>query len=102
MMTRKGLRTDEEGAIPSVGPVPGIFVLLAIVVIAILLLGGFLVVIFATKTLIVVALIGLGMFLLVKHSILASFGEYAQIGVPFLLIALGILFYVGTFKFLGG
>jgi len=101
MNRRRELRADEQG-VGSIFGIPPILLIFGVIVVLFLLLGGFLVFIFATKTLITVALIGIGLILLLKQSFLAGMPEQYRMFVPLILILLGILFYVGAFKFLGG
>lgn len=79
--------------------IPPMFLLIGIVIIVVLLFTGFLAVIFAAKTLIVIALVGVGIYLLIKPSILATAGPIVKYLIPFALIGLGIAFYSGWLSF---
>lgn len=104
MVRERNLGTDNEGAGSVLGGlggsifgIPMIFVLIVAVLAIFLLFGGWILIAFTTKTLIVVVLLGAGLFLLVKPSILSGMGEQAKIGVPIFLILLAILFYANVF-----
>ena len=82
------MRTNTEGAIQFI-----LLIILAIVV-GLVVFGGFLFVAFSTKALITVVLVGMGAFLLYRPTGLPG---NMRLYVPFALIILGILFYVGVF-----
>ncbi len=83
------MRMNNEGIAPLI-----LMILLGIVVLFVLL-GGWILIAFTTKTLITVVLVGLGAYLFIRPSGLE--GEIRAY-VPFSLIILGILFYVGVFS----
>jgi len=82
------MRTNTDGAIQFI-----LLIILAIVV-GLVVFGGFLFVAFSTKALITVVLVGMGAFLLYRPTGLPG---NMRLYVPFALIILGILFYVGVF-----
>ena len=87
------MKMNNEGLAPLI-----LLALLAVVVLFILL-GGWILIAFTTKTLITVVLVGLGAYLFIRPSGLEG---NMRTYVPFALIILGILFYVGVFsRFLG-
>ena len=83
------MKMNNEGLAPLI-----LLALLAVVVLFILL-GGWILIAFTTKTLITVVLIGLGAYLFIRPSGLEG---NMRTYVPFALIILGILFYVGVFS----
>jgi len=83
------MRMNESGAIQL------ILLLILAIVVCIVIFGGFLFIAFSTKALITIILVGLGAFLFVRPSGLEG---NMRTYVPFGLIILGILFYVGVFS----
>jgi len=83
------MRMNNEGAIQF------ILLLILAIVVGIVIFGGFLFVAFSTKALITVILVGMGAFLLYRPTGLQGNMRFY---VPFGLIILGILFYVGVFS----
>ncbi len=83
------MRMNNEGIAPLI-----LMILLGIVVLFVLL-GGWILIAFTTKTLITVVLVGLGAYLFIRPSGLEG---KMRAYVPFGLIILGILFYVGVFS----
>ena len=77
------------------GIAPLILLLLLGLFVVFIILGGWIIIAFTTKTLITVILMGLGAYLFIRPSGLQG---NMRTYVPFALIILGILFYVGVFS----
>ncbi len=83
------MRMNNEGLAPLI-----LLVLIGAIILFVLL-GGWILIAFTTKTLITVVLVGLGAYLFIRPSGLEG---KMRTYVPFALIILGILFYVGVFS----
>lgn len=101
----ESLRTDNEGVGSILGGsvfgIPMVIVVIGVVAILFLLLGGWILIAFTTKTVIVVALVGVGLFLLIKKGAASALGQYG-VWIALSLVLVGVLFYAGIFNGLFG